>query len=191
MLSKVTFAACLIAAASARCQKPDIVQDFDGEAYMGTWYQIQKTSDVYYIGDEVECTTAFYSNFDAEEGTFDVYNSCEQPGSDYRTGGKAKAECINDEGSCFVIFYGIKSWRPNYLVIDTDYDNYALVYSCNWLFQKEILYILSRDPTPSEEEYQTYLQKAADALPLYDFDDFAPMDVQGSSCSYLDTSNFQ
>mmetsp|Transcript_17068 Transcript_17068/g.12134 ORF Transcript_17068/g.12134 Transcript_17068/m.12134 type:complete len:83 (+) Transcript_17068:359-607(+) len=79
---------------------------------------------------------------------------------------------------------------PNYTVIDTDYDNYSLVYTCNWFLQKEVLYILSRNPTPSDEEYEFYVDLAASALPKFKFDSLADKDVQGETCSYRDLAVF-
>mmetsp|Transcript_17068 Transcript_17068/g.12133 ORF Transcript_17068/g.12133 Transcript_17068/m.12133 type:complete len:88 (+) Transcript_17068:32-295(+) len=84
MLSKITFAACLVSAAVARCESPELVHDFDAAAYMGTWFQVQKSSGLFYVSDDAECTQAIYSNLDAQKGTFDVYNSYQPAGSNQR-----------------------------------------------------------------------------------------------------------
>eukprot|EP00352_Strombidinopsis_acuminata_P003272 CAMPEP_0176379782 /NCGR_PEP_ID=MMETSP0126-20121128/30607_1 /TAXON_ID=141414 ORGANISM="Strombidinopsis acuminatum, Strain SPMC142" /NCGR_SAMPLE_ID=MMETSP0126 /ASSEMBLY_ACC=CAM_ASM_000229 /LENGTH=69 /DNA_ID=CAMNT_0017742713 /DNA_START=70 /DNA_END=279 /DNA_ORIENTATION=+ len=64
----------------ARCENPSIVQDFDAQAYMGTWYEVQKTSGLFYAPDDAACTEAIYTNLDPTTGTFDVYNSYQPAG---------------------------------------------------------------------------------------------------------------
>ena len=61
-------------------------------------------------------------------------------------------------GQCTVSFDDPTNFniRPNYLVLDTDYDNYAIIYSCNdyfnGLFKNDVAFYLSRTPTVSFDE---------------------------------------
>ena len=63
--------------------------------------------------------------------------------------------------------------RYNYSIMDTDYDTYAIVYSCAsllWGFASfEYLWILTREPEISNELLQTLVDKIEDALPDYEF----------------------
>ena len=47
----------------------------EADRYMGTWYNIQHSHGAPFQPDNLECTTALYSDLDAEAGTFSVYNS--------------------------------------------------------------------------------------------------------------------
>eukprot|EP00352_Strombidinopsis_acuminata_P004840 CAMPEP_0176366312 /NCGR_PEP_ID=MMETSP0126-20121128/21092_1 /TAXON_ID=141414 ORGANISM="Strombidinopsis acuminatum, Strain SPMC142" /NCGR_SAMPLE_ID=MMETSP0126 /ASSEMBLY_ACC=CAM_ASM_000229 /LENGTH=67 /DNA_ID=CAMNT_0017723683 /DNA_START=434 /DNA_END=637 /DNA_ORIENTATION=- len=53
----------------------------------------------------------------------------------------------------------------------------------------EYLWILSRTPMPSDEDYAAWLQTAKDMLPQYDFVNQSPRDEQGSMCTYADDEN--
>ena len=57
---------------------------------------------------------------------------------------------------------------PNYNLVDTDYSNYAIVYSC-WQLTKgikyELLWLMSREPEISKEDYAKMYQIAKDRLP--------------------------
>ncbi len=48
---------------------------FDAASYMGTWYNIQHSTGAAFQPDWFDCTTALYSDLDAETATFTVYNS--------------------------------------------------------------------------------------------------------------------
>ena len=49
-------------------------------------------------------------------------------------------------GQCEVSFYGQEVDEPNYLIMDTDYDSYSMVYSC-FPNDTAYLWIMSRTPT--------------------------------------------
>ncbi len=54
--------------------------------------------------------------------------------------------CPDLSGQCYVSFFGQKTTAPNYLVVDTDYTNYSLVYQCDPNVQngKQYLWFLTR-----------------------------------------------
>ena len=58
-----------------------------------------------------------------------------------RDGITGEAQCDKSQGDCSVSFFGsgIDLTNPNYQVIDTDYDNYTMVYSCESFINKEVL----------------------------------------------------
>ena len=47
----------------------------EADRYMGTWYEIQHSHGAPFQPDNFDCTTAVYSDLNAEAGTFKVYNS--------------------------------------------------------------------------------------------------------------------
>ena len=67
-----------------------------------------------------------------------------------REGISGFAKCASDIGKCSVSFFNspIDLSKSNYQVIDTDYNNYAIVYGCDdWFFSytREV-WLLSRTP---------------------------------------------
>eukprot|EP00352_Strombidinopsis_acuminata_P003550 CAMPEP_0176389464 /NCGR_PEP_ID=MMETSP0126-20121128/38400_1 /TAXON_ID=141414 ORGANISM="Strombidinopsis acuminatum, Strain SPMC142" /NCGR_SAMPLE_ID=MMETSP0126 /ASSEMBLY_ACC=CAM_ASM_000229 /LENGTH=116 /DNA_ID=CAMNT_0017758299 /DNA_START=246 /DNA_END=596 /DNA_ORIENTATION=+ len=93
-------------------------------------------------------------------------------------------KCPTTDASCYVSFFGISTLTPNYTVIDTDYENYSIVYSCNWFLKKEVVHVLSRDPTPGHVTMESYREKVETLLPKFNFKKFAPRSIQGEVCEY-------
>ena len=79
-------------------------------------------------------------------------------------------------------FFGQAPTEPNYVVIETDYESYSVVYSCNPL--KQYLWFLTRDNLVSAELFSKMLGIAVTALPNFDFSKLATPDYQGDSCNY-------
>ena len=79
--------------------------------------------------------------------------------------------------------------KPNYTVMETDYDNYTIVYSCSdwfWGYASfDYLWILSREPTMTDESFQARVQTIQDTLPHYNIMGNTRMATQGEeSCPY-------
>ena len=129
--------------------------DFDLESYAGSWYEIvrDRTTPFELLAG---CVVADYAALEDGE-TIGVTNS----GHRYNKGwdvaqGKATPAGgeFQDTGSLIVQFEGmpdaVVSDEPNYIVLDTDYDSYSIVYSCGnllGLFTIEYLWVLAREPT--------------------------------------------
>ena len=62
------------------------------------------------------------------------------------------AYCTDGVGECFVAFNGKIVTEPNYYVVETDYENYSVVYSCDPEIEFAYLFYLSRDPVASDEQ---------------------------------------
>ena len=85
----------------------------------------------------------------------------------------------------------------NYHVLDTDYENYSIIYSCRTFFfgkaKTEYAWILTReplDPIENTNKFNEITQKARDVLaknvPGFDFDAVMQRTIQGSqnNCIY-------
>ena len=48
-----------------------------------------------------------------------------------RAGIKGVGQCDPNTADCSVSFFSMPYWFKNYNVIDTDYDNYSIVYYCD------------------------------------------------------------
>lgn len=137
------------------CPTPQLEQDFDINRYMGRWYEAARMFNPFQWGD---CTTADYSLND--DGTVKVINAQNIFGKLNTIEGTA-TKLPGTEGSLNVVFEGTPDSGDgsNYDVLDTDYDTYALVYTCSNVqvpllpIQKKIEYswILTRDPNPSPQ----------------------------------------
>lgn len=141
------------------CPNFQVVQDFDVTRYLGKWHGYSKYPTRGFARNN--CSTVFYSDGTVPGGlpTVNVINRgySEMTGVYSRAVGTAVAPNPAIPASLIVSF--ASSGRPvgtapNYNVIGTDYENYALVYSCRQRSpnQKvELLFVLTRERQPSQE----------------------------------------
>ena len=155
---------------------------FDAEAYMGTWYDIQHSTGAAFQPDYFDCTLAKYSDLNLEAGTFTVSNTSTVKFFP-RAGVTGTATVAGQpNGQAIVSFFGQKFDQPNYKVLDTDYETYSLVYSCEEN-DMAFLWILSRTPTLEKSVFDRLNAEAATLLPNYDFSK-AVLSKQGDKCKY-------
>ncbi|XP_012670737.2 apolipoprotein Da, duplicate 2 [Clupea harengus] len=131
-----------------RCPVPPVKENFDVSSYMGRWYEIQKLPSIFQKG---ECGQATYTLGD---GVVHVLNAeLLADGTVSQIEGSAKPVDPAQPAKLAVTFFPGSPPGP-YWVLDTDYDNYALVYGCEnygGLFYADFAWILSRSPTLTEE----------------------------------------
>merc|ERR1712070_388968 len=99
----------------------------------------------------------------------------------------ARARCTWGNGFCNVKFW----WYPegNYLVLDTDYTNWALVYGCDtWfgLIWTNQAWILSRTNYLTDTQISDAQHKLASIVPewRYPHNSVLEKTTQGGSCTY-------
>merc|ERR1712071_525311 len=144
---------------ASKCPVVTTKPDFEIEKYLGVWYEITKLPNVFQ-GD-MYCVSAVYPP--RAEGGINVNNKGFKP-----------------DGTLDLFFPG----RPagDYLVLDTDYDEFALIYSCGnvGFFKIEFGWLLARTPTVSAE----VMAKARAGFEKYgiNFDSFKPTRQDG--CNY-------
>jgi len=139
-----------------RCVKPTNL-DLDATRYLGTWWE--QANYLPSFGDKsYSCIKAQYSNFDGD--SIAVNNSYVRPEGDDQVfaWGTGTGEITNPEtpNSLLVTFdstpaiglWFIKLFGNNYHVMETDYENYAIVMSCTnyGFFRSTFFWILSRNP---------------------------------------------
>ena len=138
-----------------KCPNHPVVQNFDITKYLGRWYEIQRYESFMY--PRGECVTADYNL--QPDGSVQVLNAMRVPPNPQQQGveGKAVVAYPNAdpiEGKLNVTFYGEEVSKPNYLILDTDYDNYTIVWGCSSLqgfLRAEFAWVLARKPQISDD----------------------------------------
>jgi lipocalin len=164
------------------CDVPAPLTDFDGSRYMGTWYEAVHTLGMPFQNDSQTCITAQYRDL-TDEGHFKVYNSGQPADLGSRSGIHGRVKCPDETGGCYVIFFTPYTDDPNYIVIDTDYESYSLVYSCHSA-EYPVLWVLTREPYMPQAQYEGLLVRAAYLLPDFDFQKLGERTVEGDMCTY-------
>ena len=136
--------------ANASCDKPAALTNFNGAAYMGVWYEQDHVKGQFFQPDSSTCVTAVYSGLKAD-GTFAVSNTLQDEKFGTRTGIVGDARCPDSTGHCFVHFYGPQPTKSNYIVVDTDYKTYSIVYSCTIVGQS--VWMMTREPVITDTLY--------------------------------------
>merc|ERR1712127_185201 len=163
----------LVAGASAAiqtraCMQPEVVQDFNIEAFLGLWYEIVRDKDTSY--EHGICNTAQYALKD--DGNIRVLNNEWYDDEQIWGGGEGYAFVVDpskDEGYLKVKFAPAIP-AGDYKVIGTDYDNYVVISSCLGLgpfLSKEYVWVLAREPVVSDETKVDILA-ALEKIPKYD-----------------------
>ncbi|XP_052863329.1 apolipoprotein D-like [Anopheles cruzii] len=132
------------------CPDNPVVVNFDVARYLGLWYETRRYEQVFQQNGE--CMTPEYSL--NEDGTVRVFNSMVVPPSQVRLSELGSAVLAFPdrtplEAKLNVSFPLTNSDRTNYFVLATDYDTYAVVWSCFEVgptMRADSAWILSRTP---------------------------------------------
>ena len=137
------------------CPDVTLQSDFDITKYMGTWYELVRNKDMRF--EKGDCDKAVYTLNDDE--TVTVVNSEIAQGKQESVKGYAYCDS-SDPAHCHVKF---SEFAPagDYRVVSTDYENYAIVFSCssigiaNWRWA----WVLVRDTSLGFADYLPYIQQ--------------------------------
>ncbi|XP_038151904.1 apolipoprotein D-like [Cyprinodon tularosa] len=126
-----------------RCPQAAVQQQFDAARYLGKWYEIQRLPHTFQTG---QCSTATYSL--QSPGVVGVLNR-ELLANETINEIIGTAKPDPAEPAKLLVYFFENSPPAPYWVLSTDYDNYALVYSCTDLLMlhADFVWILSRQPT--------------------------------------------
>ena len=166
---------------TGKCPSPQLQENFNASAYMGLWHEQAREAD--FPWESNNCQQARYSiNAD---GTVAVLNSQYDPKADDVTSAAAVATFDGAKGK--VKFFPFAP-AGDYSVLYTDYENLAIVYSCDsyLLAKTEFIWVLTRSQEPDEALIYKGLQVIKDKVPTYDQTQIRRT-LQGPShkCKYL------
>uniref|UniRef100_A0A5F4W681 Apolipoprotein D n=2 Tax=Callithrix jacchus TaxID=9483 RepID=A0A5F4W681_CALJA len=126
-----------------KCPTPPVQENFDVNKYLGRWYEIEKIPTTFEKG---RCIQANYSLM--ENGNIRVLNrELRHDGTVNQIEGEATQVNLTEPAKLGVKFFWLMPSAP-YWVLATDYENYALVYSCTnliQLFHMDYAWILGRN----------------------------------------------
>ncbi|KAF8782367.1 Apolipoprotein D like protein [Argiope bruennichi] len=135
---------------------PDVKENIDIEKFSGRWYEIERTMSVLELG--ATCVAVNYTDAGYGDGSIEVINEGMSPVLKLRKSVRLVATLPDkNEPAKWSLRLSDLSLKTGYWILDTDYDNYAVIWACNhiWLTFKyartENLWILSRERTLSEE----------------------------------------
>ena len=160
---------------------------FEADRYMGNWYEIYHSKGEPFQPNSWTCNQASYTDLNPADGTFKVYNSSQTRFGGPRFGvhGDAKCPATQAGGQCFVTFFSKPfDSSPNYQVVDTDYENYSLIYACDET-DMQYLWFMSRGPTLSDDLYNQMIATAKDKLPNYDFTQLIKDEQKDGKCNWV------
>jgi len=170
---------------SGQCPAPVLQANFNAVNYMGLWYEQARDQSMPW--ESYDCQQARYSlNAD---GTVAVLNSQYNPTTDTVEDAKAVATFEGAKGSVRFFPYAPAG---DYEVLATDYNTYALVYSCSnfYVAKSEYIWVLTRAQFPDEQVIYNALQTLKAKVPDYDQTNIRRTS-HGGSCKYLQTSEVQ
>ncbi|KAG8276870.1 hypothetical protein J6590_055391 [Homalodisca vitripennis] len=139
--------AAYLAVVAAECPNLTPVQSFNIAKYVGTWYQ-QASFNTFFMQGLSRCAKAEYT-LDSTTGIVHLKNSQKSIfGREEAVNGTvALADPTKNEGKLDVsLELPFGTVKGQMLVLATDYDNYAIVYSCRMFFgfQMKHAWILTR-----------------------------------------------
>jgi len=146
-----------------QCPTPALQENFNASAYMGLWHE--QARDAGMPWESNDCQQARYSiNAD---GTVAVLNSQYDPKADQVTSAAAVATFDGAQGKVKFFPYAPAG---DYRVLYSDYENVAIVYSCDTylLAKTEYIWVLTRSQEPVEDLIYKGLQVIKEKVPDYD-----------------------
>jgi len=144
------------------CRNITAKDSFDKHKFFGKWIETEKTPSVFDM--ILRCMTVFYT--DDKDGTIDVnLKGVSLAGLPVSIKGDGLLQDVTREGFYSIRYgFGVPFQGTLTTIVDTDYEEYALVYSCTnsllrGAFHSEYIWLLSRDGVLSNPSRQNLYEK--------------------------------
>jgi len=130
------------------------VTGFDGDRYLGTWYEIARLDHSFERG--LTNVRAEYSRND--DGSIEVINRGYNAEEEQWEEADGRAVFVEDEntGHLKVSFFG--PFYASYVVFELDKEEYSYAYVTG--YDRDYLWFLSRTPEVSDEAMETFRERA-------------------------------
>ncbi|XP_063232530.1 lazarillo protein-like [Bacillus rossius redtenbacheri] len=165
MLLPLLLGLLLTSQARAACSDPAAKASLDEDRLLGTWYTVKQPNH-HFLGSEVaKCPHSVYSR--AEDGHLKGLIAMYNTSSSAYTSIKIhfhKAVAGSTDGKYEVHTEGAHGRNNKLYIVDTDYDNYAVLWMCSQETD-ELYFLNTRQQHPSAE----VLEQANRALPAGDY----------------------
>ncbi|CAF0792414.1 unnamed protein product [Brachionus calyciflorus] len=144
------------------CHTTPVLPDFDSSKYLGKWYELERFS--FLFEKDLKCVTATYTMLNETTIGVNNYGFNTVKNKDEYVYGSAYVKNSAEPNKLNVVLpvvvdgVTILENSADYNVVATDYNNYALVYSCRQLvpliLKFETSWILSRTKTLDSQTVQ-------------------------------------
>jgi len=147
--------------------------------YEGVWFEQARSKD-FLFDNGCFCTAANYTLND--DGSVHVDNSCNKGSATGPVTNAIGRATVPDEThpGYLLVSFGLPFVKGPYAVVDVDYSEYAIVVSCPRIFGNGLVWILTREQTPSPHLVDELMNRTAsmgfaraDLVPTY----------QGAECT--------
>ena len=167
------------------CPRYEPLEDFSAEDFTGVWYEMER--DVNFRPSSGDCVTAQYELRDGQDGVSVTNNEVVDGERNFIEGYALVSSFF--PGQLGVFFGG--DFGASYRVVDTDYTDYAIIYSCEQLgpFAYDLSWLLTRSRIEETDAAYTTLHDTVDPiydekLPDYERATLMQVTDQGSDCTY-------
>eukprot|EP00347_Sterkiella_histriomuscorum_P010223 403377127 len=164
-----------------KCPEVQLRSTLDTALYKGRWYEVQR-GDLFQEDDQI-CVTADYTlQYDR---SLRIKNRARYPDGSF---GGIMGRVVCRQAECRAKFDQFFIPAGKYMVLDTDYNTYAIVYTCAQylfgVFKQENVWVLSRSTTAFDATTQTnILNTIQTRIPNYDITKLKTT-PQGGTCVY-------
>jgi len=134
------------------CPSPAVMESFELSDYLGTWYEIERNYNPFETSKH-SCGATTISQVDSKFGYNVMFNSTwNVKGKNQGLVTKGRYDAINKSAKLKIKPIPLFP-RQDYWVLDTDYKNFAIVWSCAefYLNHHELVWIFSRERTMRPE----------------------------------------